>query len=57
MNKLKKIILSITLVFFTTCGTENNINPDFRFDMWDYMTSAKNYEVEYDVYKNALKTE
>lgn len=57
MSKLKKIILSLVLLFFTACGTETNINPSLGFDMWDYMTSTRNYEVEYDFYENGLKTD
>ncbi|CAA6813861.1 MAG: Unknown protein, partial [uncultured Sulfurovum sp.] len=57
MNKLKKITLTFSLLFFTACGSENNINPDLGFDMWEYMTSARNYEVEYDVYENGSKTD
>ena len=57
MNKLKKISLSLSLMFFTACGTETSINPSLGFDMWDYMTSARNYEVGYDIYENGLKTD
>jgi hypothetical protein len=57
MNKLKKAILSLSIIFFTACGSETQINPSLGFDMWDYMTSARNYEVEYDVYENGLKTD
>jgi len=58
MNKLKKITLTLTILFFTACGTEtDNINPDLGFDMWDYMTTTRNYEVEYDVYENGQKTD
>jgi hypothetical protein len=57
MNKLKKIILAFSLVFFTACGTETEINPNLGIDMWEYMTSVQSYEVEYDVYENNLKTD
>jgi len=57
MNKFKKTTLTLFLLFFTACGTENYINPDVGFDMWDYMTSARNYEVEYDVYENGQRTD
>ena len=57
MNKLKKITLIISLIFFTACGTEEHVNPDVGFDMWDYMTSDRNYEVEYDIYENNQKTD
>jgi hypothetical protein len=58
MSRFKKIILSLSILFFVACGTENDtINPDLGFDMWDYMTSSRNYEVEYDVYENGLRTD
>ena len=55
MKKFKQLTLMLTIIFFTACGTETNINPSLGFDMWDYMTSARNYEVEYDVYENGVK--
>jgi len=58
MNKLKKITLGLSILFFTACGTETDtINPDLGFDMWDYMTTTRNYKVEYDVYENGHKTD
>ncbi len=57
MNRLKKIVLMVLLLFFTSCGNESQINPNLGFDMWDYMTSARSYEVEYVVYENGLQTD
>ena len=57
MNKLHKTILSFSLFFLAACGTETTIDTNRGFDMWDYMTSVSNYEVEYDVYENNLKTD
>jgi len=60
MNKLKKITLTLSIIFFTACGTEadrDTINPNLGFDMWNYMTSSRNYEVEYAVYENGLRTD
>jgi hypothetical protein len=57
MNTLKKTSLLFSLIFFTACGTETNIDTNKPFDMWDYMTSAANYEVEYDVYENNQKVD
>lgn len=57
MRKVHKTILSFSLLLFTACGTETTLDPNRGFDMWDYMTSARNYEVEYDVYENNLKTD
>lgn len=52
MNGLTKVLLAFSLIFFTACGTQTSIDSSKSFDMWDYMTSASNYEVEYDVYEN-----
>jgi hypothetical protein len=52
MKKIKQLILIITLVFFTACGTETQVNTSKPFDLWNYMTSAGNYEVEYAIYEN-----
>jgi len=60
MHYFKKIIVTIFLLLFTACGTgetQERINTDLGFDMWDYMTSARSYEVEYDVYENGVKTD
>jgi len=58
MNLLKKTILTFSLIFFIACGTtEETIDPNRGFDMWDYMTSSSNYEVEYDVYENGQKVD
>lgn len=58
MNRLKKITLTLSILFFTACGTEaDNINPELGFDMWDYMTSSRNYEVKYDIYEDNEKAD
>ena len=58
MNKLKKMTLALSILFLTACGTETDtINPNLGFDMWDYMTTTRSYEVEYDVYENGQKTD
>lgn len=60
MNYLHKTILTLSLILFTACGTDESqerINPELGFDMWDYMTSTRSYEVEYDVYENGVKTD
>lgn len=58
LKHLKKIILSSLLIFFTSCGTDtqNSINPNNGFDMWEYMTSTSNYEVGYVIYENNVQT-
>jgi len=56
MKVLKTLTLSILLFFFSACGTETHIDPTRVFDLWDYMTSSSNYEVEYDVYENGSRT-
>jgi len=59
MKYIKKVFVSATLVLFMGCGTETTqeINPDRGFDMWEYMTSTLNYEIEYDVYENSKKVD
>jgi hypothetical protein len=56
MKYLKKVVLSSLLIFFSSCGTESQtgINPNNGFDMWEYMTSASNYEVTYTYYENNI---
>lgn len=58
MKNLKVLFLSIFILFFTACGTtesKREIDPNRGFDMWEYMTSTLDYEVEYDVYENEKK--
>jgi len=57
MKKFKQLTLTITLIFFTACGTETQVDRDGRFDLWDYMTSASNYAVEYAIYENSQLTD
>lgn len=57
MNGLKKIILTLFLLLFTSCGTQTQIDPNNGFDMWEYMTSASNYEVTYVVYENDIQVD
>ncbi|MBU1669332.1 hypothetical protein KKC13_13080 [bacterium] len=59
MKKLKLLFLSLLLVFFSACGTgtSSEIDPDRGFDMWEYMTSTLNYEVEYAIYENNVETD
>ena len=60
MKKIKLLLISTVLVFVTGCGvteTTNDIDPDRGFDMWEYMTSPLDYEVEYAVYENGLETD
>ena len=54
MKNLKLLLILALLVVFTACGTEtrNEINTERGFDMWEYMTSPLDYEVEYNVYVN-----
>jgi len=56
MKILNSIILSLTLLFFSACGTEEHIDTTRVFDLWDYMTSSSNYEVGYDIYENDVNT-
>ena len=52
MKKLKQLTLTLTLIFFTACGTDAQVNTERPFDLWNYMTPASNYEVEYAIYEN-----
>jgi hypothetical protein len=58
MKTLKLLFLSTAILFFTACGTtesKKEIDPTRGFDMWEYMTSTLDYEVEYNVYVNNEK--
>ena len=60
MKKLKLLLTSTILLFVAGCGTtepSNEIDADRGFDMWEYMTSPLNYEVEYAVYENGAETD
>jgi|GEM_PF-3177983 len=59
MKKLKLLFLSSLLVLLSACGTSTSseIDPDRGFDMWEYMTSTLNYEVEYAIYENGVETD
>jgi hypothetical protein len=59
MKCILKVVASSTLLLFLGCGTETpeEINPNRGFDMWEYMTSTLNYEIEYDIYENSKKVD
>ena len=60
MKKLKLLLMSIILLFVVGCGitdTSNEIDADRGFDMWEYLTSPLNYEVEYAVYEDGVETD
>lgn len=59
MKKLKLLLFSSLLVLFSACGTgiSSEIDPNRGFDMWEYMTSTLNYEVEYAIYENGVETD
>jgi len=52
MKKFKHLTIILTVIFFTACGSETQVNTERPFDLWNYMTSASNYEVEYEIYEN-----
>jgi len=64
-HNMKKINLGMAitlLLLIQGCGVsdtaiENEIDKSRGFDLWDYMTSPLNYEVEYDFYENGKKTD
>ena len=53
MRLLKYFILILLISIFSACGTTSTINPREEFDLWDYMTSYHNYDVEYQFYHNS----
>ncbi len=58
MIRVKLLLISTILVSILGCrATESSydIDSDRGFDMWNYMTSTLNYEVEYDIYNNGDK--
>jgi len=60
MKKLKLLLISTLLLFVIGCGvteTSDEVDPDRGFDMWEYMTSPLNYEVEYAVYQDNVQTD
>jgi len=56
MFKIKSLLLTLLLLFFSACGTESQIDPRQEFDLWDYMTSSFSYSVTYDTYVNDIVT-
>jgi len=57
MKTFKHLLLTSTLLIFTACGTQTQVDQDKVFDLWEYMTSSSNYEVKYDVYENNIKVD
>jgi len=60
MKKIKLLWVLPLSFFIIGCGTtetKNDINPNRGFDMWEYMTSPLNYEVEYAFYENGDRTD
>ena len=61
MKKTERLLLLlVTSLIIVGCGTvdeSNEIDPDRGFDMWEYMTSPLNYEVEYAFYENGARTD
>jgi len=52
MKKLMFTLLSSTILLFTACGTTSQVDTRKVFDLWNYMTSDRNYDVVYSVYEN-----
>jgi len=60
MKKLKLLLITPILLLVVGCGTtepSNEIDSDRGFDMWEYMTSPLDYEVEYALYENGAETD
>ena len=57
MRQLKLWLGILLLVFFSACGdTLYQVDPNRGFDLWEYMTSVRNYSVEYAIYENGNPT-
>jgi len=57
---MKLLFITTILLLLIGCGTtdtSNEIDSDRGFDMWEYMTSPLDYEVEYAIYENGAKTD
>jgi len=54
MQRLRLLLGTLLLFFFTACGTDTpyQVDPNRGFDLWEYMTSIRNYTVEYAIYEN-----
>jgi hypothetical protein len=60
MKKLTLVLTSSILLWIVGCGTTettDEIDPSRGFDMWEYMTSPLDYEVEYAVYQNGTESD
>ena len=53
MKLLKHFTFVILIFLFSSCGTTVTIAPEKEFDLWNYMTSYSNYDVEYKFYHNS----
>ena len=54
MNILKYSIFILLTSLFLACGTTSTVDPRAEFDLWDYMTSSLNYDVQYQSYANNI---
>ena len=54
MKLLKLVTLLFTGLIISACGTTSTIDPKQEFDLWDYMTSSFNFEVQYQSYANNI---
>ena len=52
MKQLKYFLLTLLLFLFSACGSTPSIDPRAEFDLWNYMTSGLNFEVQYQSYVN-----
>ena len=52
MKLLKYFMFTLSIFLFSACGTTPTIDPRAEFDLWDYLTSNRNYDVVYQRYHN-----
>lgn len=59
MKKMTVYVVSLVSLLLWGCGTgtSSGIDPNRGFDMWEYMTSTLNYEVEYAIYEDGTQTD
>ena len=54
MKLLKCSLLVLLMILLASCGTTQTIDPRDEFDLWNYMTSSLNYNVQYQTYTNNI---
>ena len=64
MRKITLFMVIVISILFTACGGTDDdfLNDDLDssakiYDMWNYMTPNKSYDIEYDKYEDGRKTD